>query len=523
MPPVDEQITKINESVNKINQGQNVGTIPTINSSVLKDSKSFNFDGSPDPVATPQADALEGAVTGEDTFTQGLAENTKNAQTGRDDALSELMKTLEATPTFSELQLQAEQGTQLSEREAELLDINDQIRREQQSLRRAVERVQDKGGGFQGGAAIAVENLRRDSLRKQADLAIIQLSAQGRYDSAKAIADRQAKAVFEKQQRDLEIRQFLYQENKDLFTKAEQRQFEVTMQDRERKLSQERQDYVTLQNTKLEALKMAQTNNAPISVISAIQTAETPEQVLEVAGQYGSVDMLQRQIQNQQLSNALKEGRKKDYELAQLIAAEERRNKAIEEGTLLPEEFEEVDSVDKEFRAEPVVKEFNEAAARRFGFEEVVKNGVKGVKDMQLVYDFMKAVDPTSVVRESEFKTAAETGNIFAGKFTKFNEGYFGEGGFLPPEVQTSFLNAANSAWSGKQQQYFNVKEEFGKKIDRRFGVENGSEYLTSYEDAAPLDQAKSIESARSGQIVVVNGVRYLKQSDGTFKQITDD
>jgi len=134
----------------------------------------------------------------------------------------------------------------------------------------------------------------------------------------------------------------------------------------------------------------------------------------------------------------------------------------------------------------------------------------------------MKSVDPTSVVRESEFDNAAKSGNIFSGQYTKFNEGYFGEGGQLPPDVKESFLNAANASYQGTQTQYFNVQSQFGEKVDRRLGIDGGVQYLLQYQEGAPANRDASAdpENAPSGSIIELDGVRYRKMDDGNLIEI---
>lgn len=488
------------------------------------------------PVDIPEPNITNRAA---ETFTNDIADDVSARQATSDLAaeteqrrkdLESKMKSSEEdfltsileSPTLSDFEMQAAEAYGFDEKTLAVKNIDHQILTEQDRLRTQIENIQRDGGGLKIGAQSEIANLERESLAKQADLSLTLMAAQDQLEYASTKMERAANAMWQRQQQINNYRKDLVDRNRDLFDAAELRDFDLRMRQEEQRQANEREDFLILQNAKIEAMKMANMNDAPQDVINAISTAQTPSEVLSVAGRYGSVDLIERQIKNQQLANAVKEGRMKDYEITLLEAAEERRNAAIEAGELLPEQYEEVDKIDKEFRSEPIVKEFNEASAKRFAVNEVVENGVKGVEDMLLVYEFMKAVDPTSVVRESEFQNAAETGNIFAGKFTKYNEGYFGEGGFLPPEVQASFLNSMNASWSGKQKMYFNIKDEYGKKVDRRFGTQNGQSYLTSYEDAAPLDTAASIDTAKPGQIIIQNGIKYIIQEGGTAKQITD-
>lgn len=271
----------------------------------------------PEPKVNAQTEALGGSVEEQiATFEKGLQTQVTEQKGATTSALEDLTKAMAGRTGFEGLSLQAEQETGVAGFERDLIDINDQMRREEMSRRRAVERIQSEGGGLKTGAQSEISNINRESYAKQADLAIVQLAAQGKYDSAKAIADRKAKALFEEQENRIEARKFFYQENKDLFTKSEQRLFDVQFSNYQRKLDNERADYETLQNVKLKALQMAQTNGAPASVLSSIQGAQTPEEVLQVGGQWGAVDMLDRERIRSTMANQALDRKIKLLELA---------------------------------------------------------------------------------------------------------------------------------------------------------------------------------------------------------------
>lgn len=114
-----------------------------------------------------------------------------------------------------------------------------------------------------------------------------------------------------------------------------------------------------------------------------------------------------------------------------------------------------------QFRGEQIVKDYNDILGQKGTIDAYIQNGVGGPADLALVFSFMKGLDPTSVVREAEYDTAAKSGNIFQGAFTKFN-GYFKEkGGFLPKNVKTEFQNLVNQKLAVKQKQYDNVKSQY--------------------------------------------------------------
>lgn len=211
----------------------------SLGSKELSGARDMKLPPTPAPVA---AAGLDGALeTQSDQFTTELAEKVKAREAARTNSFESLIGALEGSEGKERLtaDFYSEPGG-VDESEAELKDINDQIRRERVARQRAVERIQTAPG-----TATAEERDRetreveRVSLRKEADLSIIQLARQGRYDSAKAIADRAVSMQLEEQKQEIEILEKVYNEHKDLFTTAEQRLFETQQADRNRKLELE--------------------------------------------------------------------------------------------------------------------------------------------------------------------------------------------------------------------------------------------------------------------------------------------
>lgn len=115
------------------------------------------------------------------------------------------------------------------------------------------------------------------------------------------------------------------------------------------------------------------------------------------------------------------------------------------------------------FLSQPVIKEYLEVQNKAASVRKIIDAGVGGPGDLALVFDFMKGLDPTSVVRESEYATAASSGNIFQGVFSRFN-GYLKEsGGFLPPNVKEAFNSIVQTKLDIKQQQYNKLRDQFRK------------------------------------------------------------
>lgn len=150
------------------------------------------------------------------------------------------------------------------------------------------------------------------------------------------------------------------------------------------------------------------------------------------------------------------------------------------------------------FDNSPIVKQFNEIQNKKLVVDNLLKQGSTGPGDVALVYDFMKSLDPTSVVRESEYALGASSGNIFAGAFARFN-GYFkAEGGKLPENVRKEFQNIITQRYGSVKTQYDNLYSENKRKM-QEVGISDPDVFLTNYAGALekvnnelgdPLDEA---------------------------------
>jgi len=439
----------------------------------------------PTPATPVQGTALAAdlEVQAEDAFTQQQTAAKEAASTTKGSALDEYLKSLQSSQGLTGLTAQeyAAPGG-VNAITPELNDINDKIRKEQLALRRATERIQKVGGGLEGGAAAEIGNLERESLAKQADLSVIQMAVQGRYDSAKEIADRAVSAKLEQQQIYNETLKFAYGEAKDLFTTAEQREFETLLGNRDRKIEEERTNAQSIYELGIQA----SADGAPTGVVERMLKAKTREEALALGGSY--IGALDREAQRASIRASSASAALNELEYGLTVQAAAQAEQDAANGVISPDQAKIANDLNKDFEAQPIVKAYNEGLQRYIVLEDTLANGIEGIQDMQLVYDFMKAVDPTSVVREQEFENAAKTGTIFQGAYARFN-GAVRTGGFLPEDVKQDFIRAARASFEAKNKQYYNVKNEYVKRVNNTAGISNGANYLTAYEGAAPLSQ----------------------------------
>lgn len=252
-----------------------------------------------------------------DSFTADLSAKTKLQESERDKSLKDYISSL-ADDKGENTRTSEKYAQEVDPVETELKDINQKILSEKVGLQRQIEQIEKNTGGMlTSGVQQEVNRAQTESLRRQADLSITQMAIQGRYDSAKQIADRAVAAELEQQKQENDILKTIYEDNKDKFTTAEQRQFETMQKDRDRTLNQLEADKKTLSATKISIMQSAQQNGAPPSIALAIQQATTPEEAVAAAGQWlQSPDtQLNLQIKQQQLANLRLDNQKLTNEL----------------------------------------------------------------------------------------------------------------------------------------------------------------------------------------------------------------
>jgi murein DD-endopeptidase MepM/ murein hydrolase activator NlpD len=141
----------------------------------------------------------------------------------------------------------------------------------------------------------------------------------------------------------------------------------------------------------------------------------------------------------------------------------------------------------------PIVKQFNEVQNKKLGVDRLLSEGiVGGAQDVALVFDFMKALDPTSVVRESEYDTASKSGNLFVGALAKFNGLFKESGGKLSDEVRNEFQKIINQKYGTVKQQYANLYSENQRKMEA-LGIDDPAIFLTDYTGAETTPDSPTI------------------------------
>lgn len=109
--------------------------------------------------------------------------------------------------------------------------------------------------------------------------------------------------------------------------------------------------------------------------------------------------------------------------------------------------------------------------------------------DMALLYGYMKMLDPNSVVRESEFATAAQSGSLpqqIQGAATKILNGQR-----LTPEQRADFVNRAQRLYGEAQGTNKTIRKSYEQRA-KKFGVDPSLVFTDIDEPAAPTGGPKN-------------------------------
>jgi hypothetical protein len=129
--------------------------------------------------------------------------------------------------------------------------------------------------------------------------------------------------------------------------------------------------------------------------------------------------------------------------------------------------FKRVMDARKEFSGRAEAKGFSEVSFAYGRIASAIQGGPTAAGDLSLIFNFMKMLDPGSVVRESEFSAAASAGSY--GERIKALVGSIEEGTLLSAAQRADFVARATGLYNSAQSQYDKVANQY-----RDFAVQAG-------------------------------------------------
>lgn len=467
-------IADVRNTRNQMEQSQLQQTQLGTDYNTLQSSINAPLQGT--PISNPDA-YINQLLLSRPTETQNqldqAGQNQANAAQGFANDYTKTVNT--ANEQFGVPQLQAN----LAETRKQIADRTVQLRND---LRQFEVNAKDRGVA-RAYVDDAKQKVQADAAAQLADLSIIENAQVGNITQANSEIDRllqNKRTAYELQNNamEAEIKRLTAMDTRE----GDQRAKQLTVALQERKQNIETQ----LANEKetRQYMMEAAANGADHGTLAAIQNAKTPGEALLAAGSW--VGRLDRQLKIAQTNSANR---------ANQPSAGGNNQMTDNERALMTQ-----------FRGEQIVKDYNEIASQKGTIDSYINGGVGGPADLALVFSFMKGLDPNSVVRESEYQTAAQSGNIFQGAFAKYN-GYLKEnGGFLPDNVKTQFQNLVDQKLAVKEKQYKNVVNNYND-IATRQGL-NPKNVVIDYASG-------TASKYKPGDTVHDNGILYQVEADG--------
>lgn len=160
-----------------------------------------------------------------------------------------------------------------------------ELNAEQRSLEIAKRNLSGQGL-TQNQIASSSQALERQSLQKQADIAILGNAAKGRYDTAISIAKRKVESELAPIQAELDAKKFIYENNKDLFSKAELSKLDTLIKADEAKVAEQKAEKIKSNEMYINALQGKAPQSLILKAKEAIDSGKSSLEVAKILGDY---------------------------------------------------------------------------------------------------------------------------------------------------------------------------------------------------------------------------------------------
>lgn len=469
-----------------------------INSSVLSQQQNINL---PKQEALPNYSALNSAIP-----MQSIDDivSATNQQTGADqkqgDLYNEIAKITGESRSLAEQQNQQYQNAGLAELaktkrslQTQLMGLNDQATQLQLDYNYTIPNTMQEESVGRGRTAGGLQPLTAGELRKnqiaQGALAARALplkaayyAASDDYATAKEAADLAAQAAFDADERKLKVKQAQL----DALAPTLKREDEARRDLRQAKINEQqqqikyaREDFTTGQGLAITAMKLNPSDpQAQYAAQQALKLDPKDPQYLQkimgLVGQYQSdpnetaqaiADLNYKRAQTKALGDKGAGGGDGDQLYSGLTSATATA----------------VRSKVSKFSSEPIVQNFA-TIQEGFNFAKSIPTETKNPADDQaLIYALAKALDPGSVVREGEYKTAQIYAQSWVQSFGKGVTQAINGTGFLSKTARENIKKTIENKYQASKKSYDNVYGQYTKGVNSLTGRKDGANFLVDY------------------------------------------
>jgi hypothetical protein len=255
----------------------------------------------PETVKTPTTGSLSMANNATTGVIKADSTYTPPVNKDKEDAKGALQKILGNISGQAAAEEKIRKEEQLAEKKQRAIAISNELDQLDKSFQDQVNEIKENtqgklASGIQQEIAVAQDRYEN----RRANVSLAYKVAYGDYQGAQDIVTQKVNALKDQNTQSLQAYKLFADSINDDLTESEKLQVQAQMQRKEREAQ-------AIQDTYQNALAMAVQNNAPSSVLSAIDEASrqpgaTSATILAAAGQYGG-DILGRQLQQAQLAN----------------------------------------------------------------------------------------------------------------------------------------------------------------------------------------------------------------------------
>lgn len=198
-------------------------------------------------------------------------------------------------------------------------DITSTIERESRALTREVESLYNNPNLSASLVSRRANRAQRETAAYVADLSIAQNVLSRNYDRAIATANRKVEMETAPLKSQLEAKKFILDANKDLWTAQEKASLDQDIKKEERAYNEVKQNKLAVEDMRIKLL----TNQAPQNIKTAMQGAETVEDILKIPGveKYlmSPADKLEVQLKQAQISKINQELSQANPDVGELV------------------------------------------------------------------------------------------------------------------------------------------------------------------------------------------------------------
>lgn len=191
----------------------------------------------------------------------------------------------ETSTTVGRGQLEDEAG--LAQLQKDKRALENEALQTSERFRADREEIQARSGLTQSQKTATLNAAIREQNSALKDIDVRKFIASNLLTDAQAAVDRKVEILMEEKQARVNGLKFLFDENKEVLTRNEQREFEAKIRKEEREFEKERDEAQVLETLKLQMMKSAHDAGASLSSISNIQAATDAEGVFRASAAFG--------------------------------------------------------------------------------------------------------------------------------------------------------------------------------------------------------------------------------------------